>query len=476
MACNVTAAWRAHRRGAAFANPCYTQIHPTCIPQSDEFQSKLTLMSESLRNDGRIWAPKDPTTTSARRTQIPEEDRDYYLERRYPSFGNLAPATWPAGRPRSRSTRARASARSRTASTSTSPTPSSRLGAGHHRRSATGTSSRCTSASPTSRPTRCPCASTPPPTTRWAALWVDYELMTTVPGLYCRRRGQLQRPRRQPPGRLGPHAGPGRRLLRAAEHHQQLPGPPPRHHPGAHRPPRVPGRRGRGPRALRRLPRHRRHPLARLLPPRAGQDHARPLRHGAHQAGPGEGPLGDPGAARGVPQGPPGHRRRRQRSTRPSRRPAGSTTSSSWPRSCASTPSPARSPAAATSGPSTRPTRARPSATTSDFAHVAAWEWTGDPTAPDPPRRAARPSTTSTSPSGATSSHGTELEPHPQGLAPGRPRRRRPLRHHRRPRHQRRDVVPGDARHRQRAAHRRGQGSRSSSTTTAARASAARAR
>ena len=90
MACNATAAWRAHRKGALFANPCYTQIHPTAIPSSDEFQSKLTLMSESLRNDGRIWVPKDPDETRAP-ADIPEEDRDYYLERRYPSFGNLAP-------------------------------------------------------------------------------------------------------------------------------------------------------------------------------------------------------------------------------------------------------------------------------------------------------------------------------------------------------------------------------------------------
>ncbi|MBU6226685.1 MAG: fumarate reductase/succinate dehydrogenase flavoprotein subunit [Acidobacteria bacterium] len=90
MACNVTAAWRAHRKGAYFANPCYTQIHPTCIPQSDEFQSKLTLMSESLRNDGRVWVPKNPDETRPV-DQIPEEDRDYYLERLYPSYGNLAP-------------------------------------------------------------------------------------------------------------------------------------------------------------------------------------------------------------------------------------------------------------------------------------------------------------------------------------------------------------------------------------------------
>jgi succinate dehydrogenase / fumarate reductase flavoprotein subunit len=90
MNCNVTAAWRAHRRGALFANPCYTQIHPTCIPQSDESQSKLTLMSESLRNDGRMWVPRDPDDARAP-GDIPEDGRDYYLERLYPSYGNLAP-------------------------------------------------------------------------------------------------------------------------------------------------------------------------------------------------------------------------------------------------------------------------------------------------------------------------------------------------------------------------------------------------
>ena len=87
---NTTATWRAHKRGALYANPCYTQIHPTCIPASDDFQSKLTLMSESLRNDGRIWVPKNPADTRSP-DQIPEADRDYYLERRYPAFGNLVP-------------------------------------------------------------------------------------------------------------------------------------------------------------------------------------------------------------------------------------------------------------------------------------------------------------------------------------------------------------------------------------------------
>ena len=97
MGCNVTAAWRAARRGALFANPCYTQIHPTCIPVSGDYQSKLTLMSESLRNDGRIWVPKSKEVAEKLRNKqihpdaVAEEDRDYILERKYPSFGNLAP-------------------------------------------------------------------------------------------------------------------------------------------------------------------------------------------------------------------------------------------------------------------------------------------------------------------------------------------------------------------------------------------------
>jgi succinate dehydrogenase / fumarate reductase flavoprotein subunit len=89
--CNVTATYRAYKKGALFADPCFTQIHPTCIPHSGEYQSKLTLMSESLRNDGRVWVPKRKEDCSKPPDQIPEKDRDYYLERKYPSFGNLSP-------------------------------------------------------------------------------------------------------------------------------------------------------------------------------------------------------------------------------------------------------------------------------------------------------------------------------------------------------------------------------------------------
>src|ERR1700750_1007104 len=90
MGCNVTAIWKAHKKGAYFANPCFTQIHPTCIPVTGDHQSKLTLMSESLRNDGRIWVPKQKGD-SRKANEIPEDERDYYLERRYPAFGNLVP-------------------------------------------------------------------------------------------------------------------------------------------------------------------------------------------------------------------------------------------------------------------------------------------------------------------------------------------------------------------------------------------------
>src|SRR5690606_21330786 len=97
MGSNATAAWKIHKKGAFFANPCFTQIHPTCIPRSGEYQSKLTLMSESLRNDGRIWVPKNIEDAKAlqqrkiKPTDIPEENRDYFLERRYPAYGNLVP-------------------------------------------------------------------------------------------------------------------------------------------------------------------------------------------------------------------------------------------------------------------------------------------------------------------------------------------------------------------------------------------------
>jgi succinate dehydrogenase / fumarate reductase flavoprotein subunit len=183
MSCNVTAAWRAHRKGAAFANPCYTQIHPTCIPQADEFQSKLTLMSESLRNDGRIWVPKNPDETRPA-AQVPEDERDYYLERIYPSFGNLAP----------RDVSSRAAKRAVDAGQGVGPLKNGvyldfadaigRLGAdviGERYGNLFDMYERITGENPYETPMRIYPASH----YTMGGLWVDYELQTTIPGLFC---------------------------------------------------------------------------------------------------------------------------------------------------------------------------------------------------------------------------------------------------------------------------------------------------
>ncbi|MFZ1491651.1 MAG: fumarate reductase/succinate dehydrogenase flavoprotein subunit [Ilumatobacteraceae bacterium] len=183
MACNVTAAWRAHRKGALFANPCYTQIHPTCIPQSDEFQSKLTLMSESLRNDGRVWVPSQVGDTRAA-DQIPEGERDYYLERLYPSFGNLAP----------RDISSRAAKRAVDSGRGVGPLQNGvyldfsdaigRLGQpviAERYGNLFEMYERITGENPYDVPMRIYPASH----YTMGGLWVDYELMTNVPGLYA---------------------------------------------------------------------------------------------------------------------------------------------------------------------------------------------------------------------------------------------------------------------------------------------------
>lgn len=165
--CNVTASWRAHRKGAYFANPCYTQIHPTCIPVSGDHQSKLTLMSESLRNDGRVWVPKAKGDQRSPR-DIPEDERDYYLERIYPSFGNLVPRDIASRAAKNVCDEGRGVGPTGLASTWTSPTPSTGS-AVRPSRPSTATSSRCTSGSPARTRTRCRCGSTPPCITRWVA-------------------------------------------------------------------------------------------------------------------------------------------------------------------------------------------------------------------------------------------------------------------------------------------------------------------
>ena len=182
MNCNVTAAWRAHRQGAFFANPCYTQIHPTCIPQADEFQSKLTLMSESLRNDGRVWVPKDPDEQRASH-DVPEGERDYVLERLYPSFGNLAP----------RDVSSRAAKRSVDSGRGVGPLKNGvyldfdsaigRLGEDTVRErygNLFEMYERISGENPYKQPMRI----YPAVHYTMGGLWVDYELMTSIPGVY----------------------------------------------------------------------------------------------------------------------------------------------------------------------------------------------------------------------------------------------------------------------------------------------------
>ena len=221
-ASNCTAIWRAHRRGAYFANPCYTQIHPTCIPVTGDHQSKLTLMSESLRNDGRVWVPKKKGD-SRRPNDIPEDERDYYLERRYPSFGNLVP----------RDVASRAAKEVCDEGRGVGPggygvyldfrDAIERLGLDQIREKygnlfeiyerITGEDAYQTPDA--NLPGRAlhdgrPLGRLPPD--------VQY------PGALRRRRGQLLGPGSQPAGGQRPHAGPGRRLLHPALHAAQLPG------------------------------------------------------------------------------------------------------------------------------------------------------------------------------------------------------------------------------------------------------------
>ena len=183
MACNVTAAWRAHRRGALFANPCFTQIHPTCIPQSDEFQSKLTLMSESLRNDGRIWVPKNPDDRRSP-DQIPDDDRDYYLERRYPSFGNLAPRDIASRAAKIEIDRGKGVGPLKNGVYLDFSDSIGRLGE-HVIEERYGNLFEMYERITDENPYKVPMRIYPAPHYTMGGLWVDYELQTTVPGLFA---------------------------------------------------------------------------------------------------------------------------------------------------------------------------------------------------------------------------------------------------------------------------------------------------
>ncbi len=180
--CNVTAAWRAHRRGAGFANPCYTQIHPTCIPQSGDYQSKLTLMSESLRNDGRIWVPKQAGEKRPAR-EIGENDRDYYLERLYPSFGNLTPRDIASRRAKEVVDQGRGVGELANGVYLDFAGAIGRLGRSvieERYGNLFDMYERITGDSPYETPMRI----YPAPHYTMGGLWVDYNLMSTVPGLF----------------------------------------------------------------------------------------------------------------------------------------------------------------------------------------------------------------------------------------------------------------------------------------------------
>lgn len=204
MACNVTAAWKAHKKGALFANPCFTQIHPTCIPVSGDHQSKLTLMSESLRNDGRIWVPKQKND-SRKPVDIPEEERDYYLERRYPAFGNLVPRDVASRAAKERCDAGYGVGGSKMAVYLDYKFAIERYGRGEAGKQGLNNPGegevismgrevvkekygnlfdmyeKITGENPYEMPMRI----YPAVHYTMGGLWVDYELMTTVPGLYC---------------------------------------------------------------------------------------------------------------------------------------------------------------------------------------------------------------------------------------------------------------------------------------------------
>ncbi len=181
--CNVTATWRAHRRGAGFANPCYTQIHPTCIPPSGDYQSKLTLMSESLRNDGRIWVPKDKDETRRAR-DIPEDERDYYLERFYPSFGNLSPRDIASRRAKEMVDSGHGVGELKNGVYLDFKDAIARLGRdaiSERYGNLFSMYEKITGENPYDTPMRI----YPAPHYTMGGLWVDYDLMTTVPGLFA---------------------------------------------------------------------------------------------------------------------------------------------------------------------------------------------------------------------------------------------------------------------------------------------------
>ncbi len=308
MGCNVTATWRAHRKGALMANPCYTQIHPTCIPVSGDHQSKLTLMSEGLRNDGRIWVPKNKEDCDKDPRDIPEEDRDYYLERIYPSFGNLVPRDIASRQAKNVCDEGRGVGplvgdfrRGVYLDFADAIDRLGKHGIEEKYDNLFDMYEQITGDDPYEMPMRI----YPAVHYVMGGLWVDYDLQSNIPGLFVAGEANFSDHGGQPAGRLGADAGPGRRLLRALEHDPRLP----RRRAVRQDRGRPPGRRGgpaqrRG--ADREVPLHRRRAIGRQLPQGARPDHVGVLRDGALRGRPAQGDRHDPRAEAGLlvePQG-----------------------------------------------------------------------------------------------------------------------------------------------------------------------------
>ncbi len=298
MGCNVTASWRAHRKGAYMANPCYTQIHPTCIPVSGSHQSKLTLMSESLRNDGRIWVPKKQADCTKDPRDIPEEDRDYYLERIYPSFGNLVPRDIASRAAKNVCDEGRGVGpevdgvrRGVYLDFSAAIERLGKAGIEEKYDNLFDMYERITGENPYEVPMRI----YPAVHYVMGGLWVDYDLQSSIPGLFVTGEANFSD---HGANRLGASA-----LMQGlADGYFVLPhtirdylADGPFEKVAADHPAVVEAERG-GPLPDRPLHEQQRHPQRRLLPPRARQHHVGVLRHGADRGRPEEGDRPDPHA------------------------------------------------------------------------------------------------------------------------------------------------------------------------------------
>ena len=281
--------------GALFANPCYTQIHPTCIPVTGDHQSKLTLMSESLRNDGRVWVPEGQGDDRAAATRSPRTSATTTWSAMYPAFGNLVPRDIASRAAKNVCDEGRGVGPGGLGVYLDFADAIQPAGPRRPSRRSTATSSRCTSASPARTRTRCRCASTRPCTTRWAACGSTTTCRRTIPGLFVIGEANFSDHGANRLGASRADAGPGRRLLRAAVHDRRLPGAATRSSQVDRRRTRRSSRpRPRSRTGIDRLLVDRRRPHRRLVPPRAGPAHVGLLRHGAHRRGPAQGARADP--------------------------------------------------------------------------------------------------------------------------------------------------------------------------------------